>query len=142
LATAAFLLAAATLPSCTVTPPTDPGGSVNVSQNQTVIIGNPNPNASPSPGAGGTIHHVSVFNVGTEGTAAKCVSTDPHVLHVGCKIFLTCTPKYADGTDVPEVVHGPAPDTFGVATGTTFVGVEERSDSTFNINAVGKAPGT
>ena len=140
-ATAVLAVGALALPSCTVSPPSQPSGSVNVSQSQTVIVGNPNPNASPSPG-GGTIHHVGVFNVGTEGTAVKCVSTDPHLIHVGCRIWLTCTPKLSDGTDAPEAVHGPAPDFFGATTGTTFVAAEERSDSTFNINILGKAPGS
>jgi hypothetical protein len=140
---AAGLLAVAAIPSCTLQPPAGPtGGTTNVSQNQTVIIGNPNPSASPSPGAGGTIHHVGVFNVGTEGTAAKCVSTDPHTLHVGCKIWLTCTPKFQDGTDVPEAVHGPAPDSFGATVGAAFVTIEERSGQTFDINVIGKAAGS
>lgn len=125
-AIAAALLTLGAIFACTVQPPSNPS-QTNVNQNVNVNIGTqPSPGPSASPGTGQPIDHVSIFSVGDqESGGQKCVSTDPHVLHVGCTRRYTCTPKYRDGTDVPEVVHGPAPDFFAAAIGSNLVSLSE-----------------
>jgi hypothetical protein len=63
-------------------------------------------------------------------------------LPAGCKGFVTATPKYANGDDVPLSVHGPAID-WDLESGATIVEVRPPSfPSDFNKDLVGLKVGT
>jgi hypothetical protein len=63
-------------------------------------------------------------------------------LPVGCKGFVTATPKYANGDDVPLSVHGPDID-WDLESGGAFVDVRPPSfPSDFNKDLVGLRVGT
>lgn len=62
-------------------------------------------------------------------------------LPVGCKGFVTATPKYANGDDVPLSVHGPDID-WDLQTGDGYVEVRPPSfPSDFNKDLVGLRAG-
>lgn len=97
----------------------------------------PSPTPTPNPGASG-IHHI---RVGFFGISCKNGKTAPSngagQLPVGCKGFVTATPKYANGDDVPLAVHGPDID-WDLASGAGIVEVRQPSfPSDFNKDTVG-----
>lgn len=90
----------------TVTGPTTATGG-NATNNQP---GGGN-GASPSPGSGGDLPVGAYVRQGLYGQACPNGTTPPsnglRTVLLNCTGFLTATPKYQDGSDIPAAVHGP-----------------------------------
>jgi hypothetical protein len=106
----------------------------------------PNPTATPTsappPGAG-SIHHIRVGFFGISCKNGKAVPNNgAKQLPVGCKGFVTATPKKANGDDVPLSEHGPDID-WELEFGGQDVEVRAPSfPSDFNKDLVGLRVGT
>ena len=102
--------------------------------------GGSNPSATPSPTSGDLPagSRIAIFLVGVSGPTG-CAKIDARSLKNGCSGFFTCTPKDANGVDLPSSVHGP------IATWSVPVGAERvevrRTDEPFNLDVTGKALG-
>jgi hypothetical protein len=132
-------LVALALVGCTIG---DSPTIITVSQDQGQGNG---PSASPSPGGvpSGTITSVRVSTFGDEtcpgGTASP--ATEPNSVRVTCLQPVTCTPLLADGSKAPEILHGPAPDSFEVVSGSGS-GALLAAENPFNGDLRGDSPGT
>lgn len=104
----------------------------------------PQPSATPGPtatatpaGIVGSIHHIRVGFYGI-----NCPGNHPvpnngaKQLPVGCKGFVTATPKQANGDDVPAAVHGPDID-WELEYGANIVEVKNSQASDFNKDLTG-----
>lgn len=127
---AAALLGAACTIGDTIT-------NIPVSQNQGQGNGS---QPSPSPGATGTITAVRVSTFGEE-TGPATPATEPNSVRVGNVQPVTCTPLLADGSQAPEILHGPAPDSFEVVSGSAS-GALLAAANPFNGDLRGDSPGT
>lgn len=127
----AIVFAAVLFPACTQVYT----GGDNV--NQTVTGPGALPSASPGAGGDGL---VAIVKVGAFGSCAGV--TADRTIKVGCTIPVTCTPKAADGSLLPPVVTGLAPDFFGVVSGSQFVRAAPWDDEAYNLNVLGVGPGT
>lgn len=97
---------------------------------------------SPSPEPTGAITSVRLSLFGDETCASGASpATEPNTIRVGCVQGLTITPLLADGSNAPEVIHGPAPDSVAVVSGTQALQLNAVSEP-FNRDAVGLAAGT
>jgi len=115
--------------------------SVVVNQNQGQ--GNGTPTASPSPGTPtGAITQVRVSTFGEETCpGGGSPATEPNSVRVACVQPLTCSPLLADGSQAPPILHGPAPDSFEVASGSSS-GTLLAAPNPFNADLRGDSPGT
>lgn len=126
-------------PDKTPTPTPSPSPSPSPTPSPTPAA---SPTPTPNPGAG-SIHHI---RVGFFGISCKNGKTAPgnglKQLPVGCKGFVTATPKRANGDDVPLSEHGPNID-WELVSGDAFVEVRNPSfPSDFNKDLVGLRVGT
>ncbi len=129
-------------PACQ--PPTGPAPVTVINQNKNInnIGGQPSPSPSPGTIGSGTIHTVKLVQFGETCPPGSglSISGQSRSVRVGCTANLTCTPKRRDGTDASPEEHGPAPDSFGVTSGTVYVEVRGQ-DEAFNLDAKGVAAG-
>lgn len=135
-------LCAVLLLSCEQDPPTLPDITViNTATNNNG--GSNGPSATPTPGTGGDLPAGAFLRQGIFGQsgASNCsgIPNSSRQVRVGCTANLTCTPKFADGTDIPASLHGPN------ATWTVLVGAERievrRTDNPFNLDIIGRQVG-
>lgn len=98
----------------------------------------PGPTATPTPAAiVGAIHHIRVGFYGINCPGNQPVPNNgAKQLPVGCKGFVTATPKQANGDDVPAAVHGPDID-WELEYGANIVEVKNSQASTFNKDLTG-----
>lgn len=101
----------------------------------------PTPTPAPNPGNHG-IHHI---RVGFYGVDCKNGKPEPNngagLLPVGCKGFVTATPKYANGDDVPASIHGPNV-AWNLESGAGIVAVKNSKTSIWNKDLTGLKAGT
>lgn len=102
------------------------------------------PTATPTPQSGlppNTIHHIRVGFYGIDCPRGR---TPPNngakLLPIGCRGFVTATPKLANGDDVPEEVHGP--DIDWDLSGGQFVTMKDSKTSDWNKDLTGVRAGT
>lgn len=103
------------------------------------------PGASPSPGPTGSLPEGARIRVGVYGQSCPPGVTPPNnsqgQIKVGCTAFITASPKFADGTDIPSTVHG------SVITWAYLSGNGSTADcrgdpaNDFNRICVGRSPG-
>src|SRR5688500_14089687 len=95
----------------------------------------PTPTPTPDPGS---IYDIRVAFFGIKCTNGKAEPNNGwKELPVGCRGFVTATPKRQDGTDVPAKEHGPDIDWF-MLYGDEFVRVDPPTfESDFNKDVVG-----
>lgn len=98
----------------------------------------PGPTATPTPAAiVGEIHHIRVGFYGINCPGNRPVPNNgAKQLPVGCKGFVTATPKRANGDDVPSHIHGPGID-WDLEYGASIVSVKNSMASTFNKDLTG-----
>lgn len=102
----------------------------------------PRPAPTPTPASSGSIHHV---RVGFFGFSCPTGVTQPRnglgELPVGCRGFVTATPKDSAGHDVPESVHGPSCD-WQLVSGHGSVELSNSGVTVFNKDLKGVAQGS
>lgn len=125
------------------TPTPSPSSSPTPSASPTPApSASPTPTSTPPPSAG-SIHHIRVGFFGISCKNGKqAPSNGLGLLPVGCKGFVTATPKKANGDDVPLSEHGPNIE-WDLRSGDAFVQVRAPSfPSDFNKDLVGLKVGT
>lgn len=102
----------------------------------------PGPTATATPAAIGAIHHIRVGFYGINCPGNQPVPNNgAKLLPVGCKGFVTATPKQANGDDVPASVHGSDID-WELEYGANVVEVKNSLASDFNKDLTGLRVGT
>ncbi len=131
-------LAAALLYACTNVVSTGTGGTGG-----SILGPNGGPSATPSPGGTGALPAGAFVRVGFFGISCPQGTTPPanglRELPLPCRGFLTATPKYQDGSDIPASVHGPN-CAWEVTTGASFVNLQTTGEA-FNRDATCSAVG-
>jgi hypothetical protein len=126
------------LPVSTATPPPSPAPQPTATPTPT-----PAPTPAPSPTPSTSIHHIWVgfFGINCQANGKPEPRLGERKLPSGCRGYVTATPKYADGSNVPAEVHGPN-ISWNLAYGHQFVRVEDPSfDNPFNRDLVGLTEG-
>ena len=125
------------LPSVTPPPVTAPAQAPSPAPVPTPA---PTPSATPDPGP--------IYDIRVAFFGIKCTNGKPEPnngwreLPVGCRGYVTATPKKKDGTDVPANQHGPDIDWY-LFYGDEFVRVDPPTfPSDFNKDLVGLKVGT
>lgn len=102
----------------------------------------PRPTPTPTPPVGTSIHHVRVGFFGFSCPAGVTVPRNGlGELPVGCRGFVTATPKDSAGHDVPESIHGPNCD-WELESGHGLVEVTNSGVTVFNKDVKGLATGS
>ncbi len=102
----------------------------------------PRPTPTPTPPVGTSIHHVRVGFFGFSCPAGVTVPRNGlGELPVGCRGFVTATPKDSAGHDVPESIHGPNCD-WALESGHGLVEVTNSGVTVFNKDVKGLATGS
>ena len=103
----------------------------------------PSPSPSPAPTPTPTPDPGSIYDIRVAFFGIKCTNGKPEPnngwkeLPVGCRGYVTATPKKRDGTDVPASQHGPDIDWY-MLYGDEFVRVDPPTfESDFNKDLVG-----
>jgi hypothetical protein len=101
------------------------------------------PTATPTPAAiVGEIHHIRVGFYGINCPGNRPVPNNgAKQLPVGCKGFVTATPKKANGDDVPSHIHGPNIE-WDLEYGHNIISIKNSQASTFNKDLTGLRVGT
>jgi hypothetical protein len=121
--------------------PPDSGGINNTNTN-TFILNPSNPSASPSPGGGAPLppgSRVALFVVGDSQLCGSSFVQPKVPVKVGCKVFVTATPKDSNGVDIPQSVHGP--DCEWTNSDSNIASLDVSGDNEFNATLKGNAPG-
>ena len=105
------------------------------------VNGGQNPTASPSPTSGDLPpgSRLAILMFGVSGPSG-CVKINARDIKNGCTGNITCTPKDANGLDLPEAIHGPNAS-WSVVSGQANVNVQ-RTDNPFNIDVRALALGS
>jgi hypothetical protein len=136
---AALIAAAALSYACTSVINTATGGTGGSVLGPGGVDG---PGASPSPAAG-ALPAGAFVRVGFFGISCPSGTSTPanglRELPLPCRGFLTATPKYPDGTDIPAAVHGPA-CAWEVTIGASVVELQTTGEA-FNRDATCRSTG-
>jgi hypothetical protein len=133
-------------PSPVLTKPPDPGTDPRPSPSPGA---SPSPSPSPSPSAAplgpGSIDSIRVGFFGINcGRGRPVPRNGERILPVGCRGYVTATPKRANGDDVPAAEHGPDIDWF-VLYGEDLIDVQVSTfggeAARFNKDVIGVRPG-
>lgn len=102
--------------------------------------GGPLPSPSPGAGSSGAVASVKIGEFGEKCPSGKePAEAIARQLRVGCTTAITCTPKDAQGKELPHETP-PKLEFFGFISGTQYV-KDTESDNEFNHDVYGVGPG-